>query len=915
LDVADPSCAFSGALTPAVAAIPLLSSKLEVPAPPGEVLDRPRLLDVVKAGVLHPVTVMSAPAGYGKTTLLASWVRTREPSHPVAWLTLEPADDAVRFWSYLNAALRRPGVLEQDGDAALPVPAFRPGEGYFAQLAEAFARLTRPVVVVLDDFDNVHDIHVLDRLGFVMRHAGGQLRLVLSTRANPALPLHRWRLSGDLTELGSRQLAFTEAETAQLLARETPPLDARQVTALHRRTEGWPAGLRLAALSLRTCPDRRDCLDGLRGDRGIVASYLSDEVLPSLIPEVRHVLVRTSILESVCGPLIDALTGRTDGEVILAELERVNAFVVPLGGRPAWYRYHRLFGDLLFAELHRQAPQEIPELHRRAARWQAEQGRPLQSLRHALVAQDWPRVRTVFIEHWRELMQLGHAEALRTDVPPPPDNAVRTEPELALAYAASRLGVGDRRGANSCLRRAERYRHAFSGDRGQRFRLMMDAFRLVDAQLAGDVEDVRSLAPQVLARVDKVTIDEPHGEDGEGDQSHGEQCARAIALTALGTAQLAAGDVAAAEVAMTGGFAAAEEADLLSQRAVCGANLAMLWAVRGELQRAARAARAALAMPPGQDGCQHSPNRAAYLALAATCYQRNQLPDAERYLDLATHSSPMATEPFVVFGVTLLKTWLLQAQGDLVRAYQALIAGRRDLSTLASSHYMNEWLGATEADLRTLRGDTAGARNVIAPLVDGTSDVSAPLTLALARTHLRDGHAHAATAVLRRWSDDRTAEHILWLRLDGGLLDALAMDCLGQHGQAHRAVEAVLDLAEPEDCQRIFVQGGPPLRKMLLTHVDSGTAHWAMVTELIDASDDRRAPVSGEEPQTLLEPLSSREITVLRYLQSLLSNREIAGELRVSVNTVKTHVSNIYRKLAVARRRDAVQAARNLRLL
>ena len=878
---------------------PLLASKLAIPPAPPSMVHRPRLHEALSAAIRSPVTLLSASPGWGKTALLSSWARDEGVRRAVAWLTLEGADEGDRFWSYLHAALSSATV---DGpDAALPVPGAGQDDAYLTELAHALSGLARPLVLILDDVQEIRDPLVLHGLEFLVRHAGERLRLVLSSRADPALPLQRWRVSGELTELRTRDLSFLDAETAQLLALEGHHLDDAQIEALHARAEGWPAGLRLAALALRTCPNSEEFVDQFAGDHGNIADYLHDEVLSGQTPAIRDVLLSTSIVERVCGGLIDALTGRTDGEQVLAGLEHANTFVVALDGGQVWYRYHHLFGDLLLAALNREAPERILHLHHRAASWHASFGQPSAALRHALAAGEWTYATDILVAHWHELAVCGRTDAQRTALPPPREAEVRADPQLALAYAADRLNAGDPRGTHVYLRLAADHRHLLAEVHQERFGLMAAAFRLAEAQLAGDVADVQSLAPQLLTRAGTVA-DPTHGDDG----------ARAIALSALGIARLSVGDIDAAEEALSSGLAAARRSGLSCPRRACSAHLALLRAVRGQLRLAERAAQAAIAAPPcpGQDQAVH--NVHAYVALASVHYQRNELDDAERYLDLATHTGDAEPEPVVFAAILLLRAWLLQAQGDVVHGRQLLFAGREHLDDRAPSSYFDDWLLAAEADLRTAGGHPDGARELLLPLI-AARRTSAPLVLALARSHLRDANPRDATRVLRDWDADPAVDRILWLKLDGKLLEVLTAHGLGEARQADRMLEDVLRLAEPEGCRRIFVQGGPPLRELLLDHLDSGTAHWALLTGLIESTEPSLPPDRLVEP--LSEPLSSRELTVLRYLQSLLSNAEIAAELSLSVHTVKSHVRNIYRKLAVTRRRDAVLRARALRLL
>jgi LuxR family maltose regulon positive regulatory protein len=494
------------------AVLPLLGTKLAIPREPPALIDRPRLRQAVEAGLDKPVLLVSAGPGWGKTTLLSAWAHSTMTGYVIAWLTVEPADVGRQFWRYVHAALTAAGARGSDGEQ-LPAPRAASDDGYLILLVDALAAMAAPAVLILDDVQVLTDTQTLAGLGFLVRHAGTRLRLVLATRSKPALPLQRWRIRGELSELPAAQLAFTESEAKALLVRDDDAnvgaLGDQQVATLHARTEGWPAGLRLAELSMHDAPDRNRYVDQFGGGHGTVCDYLTDEVFALQTAETQDTLICSSILSRVCGELLDSLTGRSDGERMLAEFEHANAFVMPLGGREGWYRYRRLFGDLLFAQLHRQAPDRISDLHRRAAAWYVATGRHLLALRHALAGHDVAHASEVLAAHWHEFALAGDGDALRTPLPPPPLDAVRVDPAVALAYAADRLDIGDHFGATTFLRLADSHRHLVPSEDKERFALIVSAFRLTEAHLRGEVADVMPLAPRHLLEAEiAVAVEE-----------------------------------------------------------------------------------------------------------------------------------------------------------------------------------------------------------------------------------------------------------------------------------------------------------------------------------------------------------------------------------------------------------------------
>ncbi|BCB90355.1 hypothetical protein Psuf_076680 [Phytohabitans suffuscus] len=956
----------------------------------------------------------------------------------MAWYTVETGD-GPRFWSYVGEALAKHGVAVPDD----PDP---------RRLAAAVAQLERPAVLLVDDLHLAVDESVAEGLDFLVRHADRRLHLVAAARTEPPLGLHRWRLEGGLTEVSAHDLAFSREETAELLACHRVPASARRVDDLHLRTEGWPAGLRFAARSLYAHPDPDRFIAGYGGEHPTVAGYLVDEVLAGQPAEARDVLLRTSIAEPVSGELADALTGREDAARVLAELERTNGFVVPVKSRPGAYRYHRMFGELLRAELRRRSPDQLTDLHRRAAAWHADRHMPPDALRHALAGRDWPRATELLVSHWPELIPYG-AESHRLPappIPPPPASALRADPALALAYAAAFLDAQDRTSATAFLRLAQRHRDRMPQGQRARYALVAAALRLAEAQLYGDQAAVLPAARQLLdlsatAGVGAaaaarpvaaaagatgtrnggpgVTATAPPGRNagpavtgaapagtaalarnaggngqpvpahaGQNGGPHGaapgaarntgpgngtgpvelspfgragdgagagerafraaDPSTRAVALAAVGVAELETGDLGAAGLALAAGLAEARAAGLTRPASACAGRLAVVHAVRGELREAGETARAY----PGGPAADRAH---AHLALAMVALHRDELAEAAAHLDRAAPPSPADGGLPAADGgagafpalVAATRAGLLEARGDLAAAHRAISAARTD-RTLPP--LVERWLVIAEADLHTARGDAAGARVLLGPVVRDRAhapvrsvpaadelravrppglpaDLGAPVagvgreaggqratgeaagTVALARAHLRAGDAAAAIRVLPPW-DDIEAAVPLAVRVDAGLLAAVAARRAGDHRRAARDLETVLGLAGPEGFRRVFTRGGTDARDLLAAHLDAGTAYWPLVADLVAAMPPPAAADPPPSPETG-ETLTERELTVLRYLQSMLSTVEIAGELSLSVNTVKTHVRNIYRKLSATRRREAVRRGRELRLI
>ncbi|WP_319460150.1 helix-turn-helix transcriptional regulator [Micromonospora sp. RTP1Z1] len=909
---------------------PLLASRLSPAVLPEPVVVRPRLLDRLDQGVAGPVTLVRAPAGWGKTTLLASWARASPVEPPPAWVAVEAGDTGERLWSYLTAALRGVGEGTPDDAPRPPVPDTPPRPDQLEVLAAALAARERPMLLVVDDLHRVTDPAALTGLEFLLRHAEQRLRLVVGARTDLPLALHRWRLAGELTEIGPDELAFRDEEVADLLVAHGVRLPVAALPRLRERTGGWPAGLRFAALALRAQPDPARWVERFGGDQPDVAGYLREEVLAPLTPDARDVLRRSAVAAAVCAELADAVAGRADSAQLLAGLARDGGFLRQDDSSPPWYRCHPLLADLLRDELGRLPADELRDLHARAADWYARNGRPAEALRHALAGGAWDRATELFIGHWPELAPYERDLPVAPPPAAPPAEAVDRDPELALACAAERAYAGDATAAAGHLRRAVEHARGLPAPRRDRFRRLATALELTLARLAGDHGEVRRAAARLLAtRTAPGPGDDPRAGTGEDAD------ARAAAGAALGLVELAEGEPRAAGDRFAAALSAARQADRPRTELVCLSRSALLDAVRGDLRGAERSAREALALPPCQGwscrvDCGH-----AYLALAFVALHRDEPAEAAANLALA---APAAVEPGVAALAALCRAELLAESGEpaaalrtLVEARAGLVEARAGSATRPAGGELTARLTAAEAQLRAAVGDLDTARGLLLDALrpadadagaNGTgppAGETAALGVVLARVELRAGDPRAAAHAVPDWSAPEAATWPLPVRLAAGVLDAVLAREGGDDRRAGRLVEQVLDLAEPDGYRRVFTRAEPGLRDLLAGHLDSGTAHWPTVSDLVRGADERRADESADRPggtdRALDEPLTERELTILRYLQSILSNVEIASELSLSVNTVKTHVRNIYRKLDATRRREAVRRARELRLI
>ncbi|MFG2064706.1 LuxR C-terminal-related transcriptional regulator [Micromonospora sp. NPDC048871] len=912
---------------------PVLASRLSPAALPEPVVLRPRLARLLDEAVARPVTLLRAPAGWGKTTVLASWRQavTQAGGAGPAWVSVEAGDDADRLWAYLAAALR--SSIEAD-PTATPIPDRPPGPDELEVLAAALAAREQPVVLILDDLHRVTDPAAVTGLEFLLRHTDQRLRLVMAGRHGPPLAVQRLRLAGELTEIGREELAFTGDEIADLLTAHGAAVPVAAVRRLRQRTEGWPAALRIAALALRQQSDPQRWIDQLGADQPEIAGYLREEVLAGLAPQDRELLRRAAVADTVCVGLAGALTGNPAVEERLSALAEDAGLLHHDGGSPAWYRCHPLLADLLHRELARLPAEELRDLHLSAQGWYADNGRPAEALRHALAAQDWITAVDVFVTRWPELVPAGRGDRSGPPPPAPPPEAVTRDPELALACAVERALHGDREAAETRLRLAAEPARRLPEPRRTRYRRLAAAADLALARLTDNPAAVRTAATRLLATssfkggvpgaqdagaavtASPRALDAPEPAAGVPRTADSADVA-AVAGAELARLALEAGELTEAAQGFEGALSAARVAGRLRPELVCASRGALLAALRGNLRAAEEMARAALALPPCQGWSAPLDCGYAYLALGLVALCRDQPAEAAANLTLAAAATG---DPPVGAVAAWCQSLLSRDEGDLGQAHRLLVAARECWSPRTGP--LAARLLAADLELHAARGDLATARELAAGAMaqvstPGRDESTAVLAVAAARVELRAGDPHAAARLLPDWAAGTAADWPLPVRLDAALLDAVLAATEGDHRRAGRILEQALDLAAPDGHRRSFLRAEPGLRDLLAAHLDAGTAHWPMVSDLVRAVDTpAESTTSGTSVAAALdEPLTERELTILRYLQSILSNVEIAAELSVSVNTVKTHVRNIYRKLDATRRRDAVRRARELHLI
>jgi LuxR family transcriptional regulator, maltose regulon positive regulatory protein len=873
-----------------------IATKLAPPCSPVRLVTRSRLHAALADGAAAGTTLVCAPAGSGKTALVSSWLASGEVEWPLAWLSLDRSDDdRRRFWSGVVAALARadPGDA---GLAALRIPADGPIDGLFTALVERLAARSRPLVLVLDDVHELTDGGIAADLTALLRHAPAALRLLLVARADPPLRLQRLRVSGRLSEVRAADLAFDAGEAQELLAAWGAALDPADARELHRRTGGWAAGLVLGALALRGSDDPGAVVAGFGGEDRAVADFIRTELLAGQPAEVRRFLLRTSVARELAPGLAVVLAERTDAPELLERLTHGNACVEQLGGG-AGYRYGPLFAELLRGELERTAPAELQGLHRRAARWHADDGGSGEAVRHALAAGDWELAAEVLGQRWLRLLLDGEGALLREVAERAPADLHGRWPEVALAGAAGCAEAGEARAAAALLARADRAAAALAPERASAFARGRAAVELLLGRARGELAAAVHAA-SVLASARRAGR---AGEEGRIDEE-----LRIAALVHLGAAELWCGQPEAALQRLEAGLAAARERELDAVVLLAQAHLALHDALCGRLVRAAGAAEAALALAERR-GWGGSPAAAtAQTVLAGALLHWERIDEAERVLGRAERTVRSVGEPPLRALVALERIALLSAEGAWDPAIALLRAAEAELEAWPLHPALRARFAAQEALLRAARGEREEAGALLERV---RAEQPRPEHAgALGRLRLAAGEPGQASAAVAPWLErDGVAPAVA---VDLWVTEALARDGLDDGDGATAALERALAHAEPDGFRHELLAHAPAVRGLLRRTIRSGTAHRAFAGELLDALESGRA-----RPLPLAEPLSEREEAVLRCLPTMMSNREIASELYVSVNTVKTHLKHIYRKLDAGDRRSAVRRARELRLL
>ena len=898
----------------------LLATKLHVPGPRAGFVSRPRLARRLDEGADRGLVLVCAPAGSGKTALLADWARSGQ--RPAAWLSLDAGDnDPARFWRHAVAALDRvrPGIGERVGPLLGP-PAPVSFEGLVTALINELSAQPSDgeVPLVLDDYHLIGSQPVHASLEFLLEHLPPGLHPVLASRADPPLPLARLRARGQLAELRADELRFTADEAAAML-REAAVTDLPDaaVAALADRTEGWAAGLQLAALSLRGQPDVVGFVAAFTGSNRYVLDFLAEEVLERQSEEVRAFLMETSVLERLCGPLCDAVTGRPGSQAQLEQAERAGLFLMPLDEARGWWRYHHLFADLLRARLQQGQPGRAAELHRNAAAWHEEHGLADDAIGHAVAAGEMLWAARLIERYTDELLCRSERVTVQRWLAALPTRLADSRPRLLLAQERLALLSGRVTAAADLLDAAERAQASAGEGAGEPYEpstgrnasllanvpatIALDRAYL--AELRGDAEQAATDASRALAEA---------GEDEWMLASH--------ARGYLSIAEWMGGRLWQAEQLLSSTVAQWRAVGESAVAAWGYHHLAQIQRARGRLDVAAGTYQQAIGLTPGAG--------VGYVGLAEVAYQRDELGTA---LCQVTEGIPLAenypyTQPLANGLATL--AMIRQATGDPAGALEAIAEAEQ--AAPGPAGLLNP-VPAQRARLLLAQGNLAGAASWSQECGLGPGDApDYPREagyLVLARVLVAQGRPGQALALLDRLHAAAVTQDRAGSIIEAGALRALALAATGQEAAAVAALAGALTLACPQGYIRVFADEGPPMAALLTRLIAAQRAAQpaagvplgclARLQRAFDPGD--AAPDPGRDTATaapgIVEPLTSRELEVLGLLAAGRSNQAIAGQLVVTLDTVKKHVSHLLDKLGATNRTEAVARARELGLI
>ena len=894
----------------------LLRTKLYLPSGRPHLVARPRLVARLNEGLTRPLTLLSAPAGFGKTTLLSEWVA--QDQLPVAWLVLDADDnDPVRFWSYFIAALQQvDATIGSSSLALLQLPKATVLESMLRALVNeidslpddrakemipgGIEGLRAGFILVLDDYHVIETPAIHQQLSFLFDHFPSHMHLVISTRADPPLHLARLRARDQLIELHESDLRFTRAE-AVLFLNETMNLSltSEQIAALETRTEGWIAGLQLAALSLRGREDLSGFVRAFTGSHRFVFDYLMDEVFARQTESTQGFLIQTSILERLNASLCNALTGRADSQAMLEELERNNLFLTALDDERRWFRYHHLFADVLRHRLTEKSPAALIDLHLGASEWFTNEGLVTEAVNHALAAHDWERVARLIGDASEALRQRGEIATLTHWIQALPRSVRHLHPALCLTYARALIDVGQFSNAEAYILEAEHWLESHAQASDPRVESIHGRALALRAQVASMHSEFSS-AIELSHRARDLLV-------------HDDAAWRSLVTLNLAEAFRFTSNWAEANEAYREAATLSESAGDYANALYALGSRGEVLAAEGQLHQAAHQFEEVLRLARAWEIPNAAVTGYAWIGLGRTRCEWNELDTALHAVQTGLARGQQAEMTHVLLRGYLALERIRKAQGDMDGALAALdqadlVAEKMGLSQV------KVWISAQRAQIWLARGEMEAAFDWASHFSGEMQDAIYPtVPIGLAKIWLSQREPEKALTLLDHALQSAQAVGRLGNAIHILVVQAIVYHAQGQPEQAFIKLENAMELAEPEGYVRVFVDEGVPMARLLRRMLTRSSAS-EYVHKLLDALGEP-AHVDIPLATNLIGPLSQRELEVLRLIVDGATNKEIADELVLTVNTVKRHISNIFGKLHVSNRVQAVAQARERNLL
>ena len=898
---------------------PLILTKLYIPPHRSNLVQRPHLIERLNEGLTlgHKLTLLTASPGFGKTSLLSEWLANC--GRPAAWLSLDKGDnDLIRFLVYLVTAIQT--VTEKFGEgvlSSLQSPQTPSTESVLTALLNNLAAIPNHLILVLDDYHVIEtnpgdaSMSVDEALTFLLEHLPPQVHLVIATREDPPLPLARYRAQGKLTELRAADLRFTPRETAEFLNRVMSlNLSAEDVAALENRTEGWIAGMQLAAISIKGHPDAAGFIQSFTGSHHFVLDYLVEEVLQRQPEHIRSFLLKTAILDRFCAPLCNAVTERDDGKEMLDSLDRSNLFLIPLDNERRWYRYHHLFADVLFSHLMEAQPDRVAALHQRASAWHESYGLRSDAIRHALSAKDFERSSELIELAWSAMDINYESSTWLNWVKALPDKLIRARPVLSMGYAWALLDAGEMEASEIRLRDAERWvdsasENAVVADKEQFLSLpaSIATARAYRSLALGDIPATVNYSKQAL---------EVAPEDDR---------VRYIQATSLlGLAQYANGDLEAAELSLSDFHTNLQKTSDIQTMVGITFLLADIMVALGRLHEAKNSYKQTLDLAIRQGETLPPGTADLYRGLSELYVEWNDLETAERHLLISQKIGDQAPVTDWAHRLCVSQALLKEARGDLDGALALLDEAERvyirsplpevrPVAALKAQVWLKQ--GKLAKALSWMREQGLTVNDDIFYMREFEYITLARVLIAAGKNDQEDGTLEDAARLLERLLEAAEIGARAGSLIQILVLQAIAFQFQNKLPYALAALERALILAEPEGYIRIFVDEGEAIRPLIKKLSRTGDHPLAgYMIKLLAAFTQPTTTVTSE----MIEPLSERELEVLKLLRSELSGPEIAQQLIVSINTLRTHTKNIYNKLGVNNRRSAIRRAEELDL-